>query len=188
MTNSQCWLVGYFILDLESQVAQKLISSVQLLSRVQLFVTPWITACQAALSITNSRSSLRPRSIESVMPSSHLILCRSLLLLPSIFPSTRVFSNELVLQVASGEGKGKPLQYSCLRTPWTIWKGKLLHVSKCWGGKLWVERFDIINSNNLHPPKIITECLRCTKAFSYKEDTISFKRNKHINWVNEIYM
>ena len=71
-------------------------SSTQLLRRVQLFATPWITARQASLSITNSRSSLRLMSIESVMPSSHLILCRPLLLLPSIFLSIRVFSNESV--------------------------------------------------------------------------------------------
>ena len=60
---------------------------------------PWITACQASLSITNSRSLLKPTSIESVMPSSHLILCHPLLLLPSIFPSIRVFSNESVLHI-----------------------------------------------------------------------------------------
>ena len=70
--------------------------SVQLLSRVQLFATPWTAACQASLSITNSRSLLKLMSIESVMPSNHLILCRPLLLLPSIFPSIRVFSNESV--------------------------------------------------------------------------------------------
>ena len=74
-----------------------LTSSVQLLSCVRLFSTPWITAHQASLSITNSRSSPRLTSIESVMPSSHLILCRPLLLLPPIPPSIRVFSNESVL-------------------------------------------------------------------------------------------
>ena len=74
-------------------------SSVQSLSRVWLSATPWIAACQASLSITNSRSSLRLTSIESVMPSSRLILCRPLLLLPSIFPSIRVFSNESVLYI-----------------------------------------------------------------------------------------
>ena len=74
-------------------------SSVQLLSRVQLFVTPWIAACQASLSITNSRSSLRLMSIESVMPFSHLILCHPLHLLPSIPPSIRVFSNESTLRM-----------------------------------------------------------------------------------------
>ena len=71
----------------------------QLLSRVQLFVTPGTTACQASLSFTFSRSLLKLMSIESVMPSNHLILCHPLLLLPSIFPSIRVFSNELALRV-----------------------------------------------------------------------------------------
>ena len=74
-------------------------SSVQLLSRVQLFATPWIAARQASLSLTNSRSSLRLKSIESVMPSSHLILCRPLLLLPPVPPSIRVFSNESTLRM-----------------------------------------------------------------------------------------
>ena len=67
-------------------------SSVQLLSRVRLFATPWIAARQACLSITNSRIPPKPMSIESVVPSNHLILCRPLLLLPSVFPSIRVFS------------------------------------------------------------------------------------------------
>ena len=74
-------------------------SSIQSLSRVWLFATPWITALQASLSITNSQSSLRFTSIESVMPSSHLILCRPLLLLPPIPPSIRVFSNESSLRM-----------------------------------------------------------------------------------------
>ena len=72
-------------------------SSVQLLSCVQLFATPWTAASQGSLSITNSRSLLKLMSIESVMPSSHLILCCLLLLLLSIFPSVRVFSSESVL-------------------------------------------------------------------------------------------
>ena len=75
------------------------ISSVQSLSRVRLFATPWIAARQASLSITNSRSSMRLMSMESVMPSSHLILCRPLLLLPPIPPSIRVFSNESTLSM-----------------------------------------------------------------------------------------
>ena len=66
-------------------------------SHVQLFATPWIAACQASLSITNSWSLLKPMSIESVIPSNHLILCRLLLLPPSVFPSIRVFSNESAL-------------------------------------------------------------------------------------------
>ena len=74
-------------------------SSVQSLSRVWLFATPWTAARQASLSITNSRSSLKLMSIKSVMPSSHLILCCPLLLLPSIPPSIRVFSNESTLRM-----------------------------------------------------------------------------------------
>ena len=72
-------------------------SSVQSLSRIWLFVTPWITACQASLSIMKSQGSLKLISIESMMPSSHLILCHPLLLLPSIFPSIKVFSSESTL-------------------------------------------------------------------------------------------
>ena len=72
-------------------------SSVQSLSHVRLFATPWTAARQASLSITNSQNLLKLMSIESVMPSNHLILCRPLLLPPSIFPSIRVFSNESVL-------------------------------------------------------------------------------------------
>ena len=73
-------------------------SSVQSRSRVQLFVTPWTVACHASLSITNPQSLLKHMSIESVVPSNHLILCRPLLL-PSIFPSIRVFSDESVLRI-----------------------------------------------------------------------------------------
>ena len=74
-------------------------SSVHLLSHVRLFTTPWIAARQASMSITNSRNSPKLMSIESVMPSSHLILCRPLLLLPSIPPSIRVFSSESTLRM-----------------------------------------------------------------------------------------
>ena len=88
-TVGPCWLSVLYIVPF----------SVQLLSRVRLFATPWIAARQASLSITNSRSSLRLMSIESVMPSSHLILCRPLLLLPPIPPSIRVFSNESTLHM-----------------------------------------------------------------------------------------
>ena len=76
-----------------------LISSVQSPSPVWLFATPWTAACQASLSITNSQSFLKLMSIQSVMPSNYLLLCRSLLLLPSIFPSIRVFSNESALRI-----------------------------------------------------------------------------------------
>ena len=74
-------------------------SSVQLHSHVRLFATPWTTARQASLSITKSQSLPKLMSIESVMPSSHLILCHPLLLLPSIFPSIRVFLNESALHI-----------------------------------------------------------------------------------------
>ena len=73
--------------------------SVQVFSRVRLFATPWTTARQASLSITNSQSLPKLMSIESVMPSNHLILCHPLLLLPSIFPSIRDFSNKSVLRI-----------------------------------------------------------------------------------------
>ena len=75
------------------------LSSVQSLSHVQLFATPWTAACQASLSITISQSLSKLMSMELVMPSSHLILCRPLLLPPSIFPSIRVFSNESALRI-----------------------------------------------------------------------------------------
>ena len=78
---------------------KKIFSSVQSLSRVWLFATPWIAARQASLSITNSQSLLKLMSIESVMPLSHLILCRPLLILPPIPPSIRVFSNESTLHM-----------------------------------------------------------------------------------------
>ena len=85
------WIVG----DMIKQV----FSSVQSLSRVQLFATPWTAAHQASLSITNSRSLLKLMSIKSVMPSNYLILCHPLLLLPSIFPIIRVFSSESALRI-----------------------------------------------------------------------------------------
>ena len=78
---------------------QQLISSVQSLSHVRLFAIPWTAVCQASLSITKSQTLLKLMSIESVMPSNNLILCRLLLLLPSIFPSIRVFSNESILRI-----------------------------------------------------------------------------------------
>ena len=107
----QCLQVQFLSLCLYSCPANRLIntifldsiynvfSSVQLLSHVWLFATPWTAACQASLSITNSWSPPKPMSIESVMPSNHLILCYPLLLLPSTPPSIRVFSNESALHV-----------------------------------------------------------------------------------------
>ena len=91
---------------LSGEHSSKLLSPVQfsaVTSRVQIFVTPWTAAYQASLSITSSQSLLKLMSIESVMPSNHLILCCSLLLLPSILPSIRVFSNESVLHIRKPE-------------------------------------------------------------------------------------
>ena len=107
-------------------------SSVQSLSHVRLFVTPWIAARQASLSITNSRSSLRLTSIESVMPSSHLILCRPLLLLPPIPPSIRVFSNESILRMRWP----KYWSFSLTISP-THYLSIILH-SVSWKIELWV--------------------------------------------------
>ena len=94
---------------------------VQQLSRVWLYATPWTAACQASLSITNPQSLLKLMSIKSVMPSNHLILCCPLLLLPSIFPSIRVFSNQLALHIrwpkysASASGLSMNIQ------DWLVW-------------------------------------------------------------------
>ena len=104
----QCWweckliqplwkMVWRFLKKLGLKLSSVQFSTVQSLSRVRLFAIPWIAAHQASLSITKSRSSLKLKSIESVMPSSHLILCRPLLLLPPIPPTIRVFSNESTL-------------------------------------------------------------------------------------------
>ena len=105
-------------------------SSVQSLSPVRLFATPWTAARQASLSITNSQSLPKLTFIESVMPSNHLIHCHPLLLPPSIFPSIRVFFNELVLRIE--EGSGNPLQYSCLKNPIDrgAWKAAVHGVAK----------------------------------------------------------
>ena len=96
-----CWILFAKILlrIFASMFISDQFSSVQSLNRVQLFATPWNRTCQPSLSITNSRTSLKLMSIESVMPSNHLILCHPLLLLPSIFPSIRVFSNDLALRI-----------------------------------------------------------------------------------------
>jgi len=90
---------SHSIIIMTLQYYKTIFSSVQSLSRVPLFVTPWVAARQASLSITNSRSLPKLMSIKLVMPSSHLILCRPLLLLPPIPPSIRVFSNESTLHM-----------------------------------------------------------------------------------------
>ena len=95
---SVLWCSTFFMVQLSHpyMTTGKTINSVQSLSRIQLFATPWTAACQASLSFTICRSLLKLMSIELMMPSNHIILCHPLLL-PSIFPSLRVFSNESVL-------------------------------------------------------------------------------------------
>ena len=109
----------------KDETSQRTISSVQSLSRVQLFATPWITARQASLSITNPQSSLKFMSIESVMPSSHLVLCLPLLLLLPIAPSIRVFSSESTLRMRWPKYWEFQLQYQSCQdwSPlgWTGW-------------------------------------------------------------------
>ena len=120
---SAFWIseIGYYIVSVDKSCAHLFstiqFSSVQSLSRVWLFATPWIAARQASLSIANSQSSHRLMLIESVMPPSHLIVCHPLLLLPSIFPSTRVFSNESAL---------------CIRWPKDWTEFQLQHQSLQW--------------------------------------------------------
>ena len=111
--NSLCdrYYVWLFCVLFHLNLVTSLFSSVQSLSHVWLFVTPWAAASQASLSINNFRSLLKLMSIESLMPSNHLILCRPLLLLPSIFPSIRVFSNESVL---GGQSMGVSASVSVL--------------------------------------------------------------------------
>ena len=92
-------MFSIYICQFQAKEKPKQFSSVQSLSRVQLFVTPWTAARQASLSITNSQSLLKLMFIELVVPSNHLILCCPLFLLPSIFPSIRVFSNKWVLPI-----------------------------------------------------------------------------------------
>ena len=96
-------------------------SSVQSLSCVWLFVTPWTAACQASLSITNSQSLLKLKSIESMMPSNHLILCHPLLLPPSIFPSIRVFANEVFSPASGGQSIGALASTSVLPMSIQYW-------------------------------------------------------------------
>ena len=99
--------------------------SVQSLSRVRLFMTPWTAAHQASLFITNSRSPPKPMSIESVMSSNHLILCYPLLLLPSVFPSIRIFSNESVPHI-SDQSIGSSASASVLSMNIQCWLSLIL--------------------------------------------------------------
>jgi len=106
MTISRCFHIAENGINSFFLMAESFIQSVQSFSHVQLFATPWTTALQASLYNTNSRNLLKLMSVESVMPSNHLILCHPLFLPPSIFPTIRVFSNELVLRIKGGQNIG----------------------------------------------------------------------------------
>ena len=131
-TRRNDWLeldLGFFPIGSISHplLTERLVFVVQLRSCVQLFVIPWTAACQASLPFTNSQSLLKLMSIESVVPSNHLILCCPLLLLPSVFPSIKVFLNELALRIrwpkdwSFSSSISPPNEYSGLisfRTDW----------------------------------------------------------------------
>ena len=132
-----------------------LFNSVQSLSRVRLFATPWTVARQTSLSITNTQSFLRLMSIKLVMPPNHLILCHSLLLLPSMFPSFRVFSNESVLCIRWPKywgfifSIGPPSEYSG-RISFRIQWFHLLAVQGTLNSLLTTTQFQSINSSALN--------------------------------------
>ena len=127
-------------------------TSVQSPSHVRLFATPWIVACQASLSITNSQSSLKLTFIESVMPSSHLILCHPLLLLPLIPPSIRVFSNESTV---------------CMRWP-EYWSFSFSINTQDWSPLEWLDLLTVQGTLKSllqqHSPK--ASILRCSAFFT----------------------
>ena len=151
-------------------------STFQPFSRVWLFATPWIAARQASLSITNSRSSLKLTSIESVMPSNHLILCHPLFLPPIIFPRIRVFSNESVLHIrwtnywsfsfsisASSEYSGLiSFGLTGLIFQWTLKSLLQHHSSKA--SILWRSAFFMVQLS--HPYVTIVKTIALTKALS----------------------
>ena len=145
-------------------------SSVQSLSHVWLFVTPWTAALQASLSITNSRSLLRLMSIESVMPSNHLILCHPLLLPPSIFPSTRIFSNGLVLHIRWPKFWGFSLSIS----PSNEYSGLISFRMDC---------FDIFLQSKGHSRVFSNTTIQKHQFFSIQ---LSLESNSHIHtWLLE---
>ena len=120
--------------DARVSVQRFLLSSLQSLSRVRLFATPWTAAHQASLSITNSQSLFKLMPIESVMPSNHFILCHPLPLLPPIFPSIRVFSSESVLYIRWP----KSCRFSFSICPYSEYSG-LISLGLCCGGGLVAE-------------------------------------------------
>ena len=118
-----------------------IVQAVQSLSHVWLFVTPWTTACQASLSITNSQSLIKLKFIKSVMPSNHFILCHPLLLPPSIFSSIRVFSNESALHIRWP----KYQRFNLVNSDWLNLKGVQVVVKQSpWGTKWRISAFSVL--------------------------------------------
>ena len=174
-------------------------SSVQSLSRVCLFTSPWTAARQASLSITNSQSLLKLMSIESVMPSNHLILCRPLLLPPSIFPRIRVFSNESALRIrwprcwSFSFNISPSNEYSGLisfRTEWLYLltvqgtlKGLLQHHSSK-ASVLWCSAFFIVQ---LSHPYMTTGKIIALTRWTFVGKVMSLLFNILSRWILKIY-
>ena len=165
------------------------ISSVQSLSRVQLFATPWTAACQASLSINNTQSLLKLMSIELLMPSDHLTLCRPLLLLPSIFPSIRVFSNESVLRIrwpkycSPSFSISPPNEYSGMTSFRIDWldllavQGTLKSLLQCHSSKVTIlqsSAFFIVQLSHPYMTTGKTIALTCQGTFNFKESNMLF--------------
>ena len=145
-----------------------LFSSFQSFSHVQFFATPWTAACQASLSITNSQSLLKLMSIESVMPSNHLILSQPLLLLPSIFSSIRVFSNESVLSIKWP----KYWSFSFSISPWNEYSGLISFT---------IDWFDLLAIQGT-----LKSLLQHSSKASILQHSVSLWSNSHIHiWLLE---
>ena len=142
---------------------------VQSLSCVQLFVTPWTAARQASLSFTISQSLLQPMSVESVMPSTHLILCHHLLLLPSIFPSIRVFSRESALCIRWPEC----WSFSLSITPSNVYSGLI---------SFRIDWFDLLAVTYPHPKQPIRKFAGCHAFFTTTRDRACLEKHRRTWW------
>ena len=164
-------LLNFWLFDSNSfclHQLQKGIRSVHSLSHVRLFATPWIAVQQASLSITNSWSSLKLMSIKSVMPSSHLILCRPLFLLPPIPPSIRVFSNESTL---------------CMRWP-KYWSFSLIIIPSKEHPRLISFIIQVYTRESTHGFANLSSCRPCARP-RYKTNPVPFSRNAQFSvWVH----
>ena len=154
-------------------------SSVQSLSRVRLFATPWTAAHQASLFTINSWSLLKLVSIKSVMPSNHLILCLPLLFPPSIFPSIRVFSSESVLRISSVQSLS---HVQLFVTPWTVALQASLPITKSQSLPKFISIESVMPSNHLilcHPLVLLPSIFPSIRVFS-NESVLRLSNNKTI--------